>query len=88
MLTSGRTGSAGEATAIVPRGQAPSRVFGTPTDGPTTANRTHVLRDGTRLWISGRSYADAAATSSPGPDHARCEPCRPGIDGESALESR
>jgi hypothetical protein len=34
------------------------RLIGTPTAGFTTGNSTHVLRDGTRLYISGSHYAD------------------------------
>lgn len=67
VLTSGRTASAGEAVALALRGQSPSRTFGTPTAGLTTANRTHLLRDGTRLWISERYYADRDRRPATGP---------------------
>jgi hypothetical protein len=58
ILISKRTASSAEAVLIALRGQSPSRTFGAPTSGLTTANRTHVLRDGTRLLISGAYCAD------------------------------
>lgn len=57
VLTSGRTASAGEAVALALRGQPRVRLIGAPTAGFTTGNRTHILRDGTRLTITGSSYA-------------------------------
>ncbi|MGH3274193.1 MAG: S41 family peptidase [Streptosporangiaceae bacterium] len=48
-----RTASDGEAMAIAFRSQPGVRVIGTPTAGFTTGNRTYLLRDGTRLCITG-----------------------------------
>ena len=67
VLVSRRTASAGEAAAVALRGQSPSRTFGAPTAGLTTANRTHLLRDGTRLSISGCYYADRDRRPVTGP---------------------
>jgi carboxyl-terminal processing protease len=58
VLVSARTASSAEAVTIALRGQSPARAFGTPTAGLTTANRTHVLSDGTRLLISSAYCAD------------------------------
>ena len=58
VLTSRHTASAGEAVALAFRAQPRASLIGTPTAGMTTANRTHVLRDGTRLHISTAFYAD------------------------------
>lgn len=58
VLTSRHTASAGEAVALAFRAQPRARLIGSPTAGMTTGNRTHVLRDGTRLHISAAFYTD------------------------------
>jgi carboxyl-terminal processing protease len=58
VLTSKYTASAGEAVAVALSARPGVRLIGTPTAGFTTGNRTHLLRDGTRLRISGSHYAD------------------------------
>lgn len=67
VLTSCHTASAGEAAALAFRAQPRARLIGAPTAGMTTANRTHVLRDGTRLRISALFYADLNQTLVDGP---------------------
>lgn len=67
VLTSRHTSSAGEAVALAFRAQPQARLIGTPTAGLTTGNRTHVLRDGTRLHISGTYYADHRRLPVDGP---------------------
>jgi hypothetical protein len=67
VLTSRRTASAGEAVALAFRAQPRARLIGTPTAGFTTGNRTHLLRDGTRLLISGVRYADQQRNPVEGP---------------------
>ena len=58
VLTSGRTASAGEAVAVAFGGLDRTCLIGQPTAGFTSGNETHVLRDGTRLHITGSFYAD------------------------------
>ncbi len=77
VLLSARTASAGEAAAVALQAQSPVRTFGAATAGMTTGNRTFVLRDGTRLIISGVHYADADGH----PITGRIEPDEPVADG-------
>lgn len=58
VLVSRHTASAGEAVALAFRAQPRARLIGAPTAGFTTGNRTHVLRDGTRMRVSVAHYAD------------------------------
>lgn len=67
VLTSRHTSSAGEAVALAFRAQPRAQLIGSPTAGMTTGNRTHVLRDGTRLRISSSRYADHTQTPVEGP---------------------
>ena len=67
VLTSRHTASAGEAVALAFRAQPAACLIGTPTAGLTTGNHTHVLRDGTRLHISGSRYADHRRLPIDGP---------------------
>ncbi|GAA1943316.1 S41 family peptidase [Kitasatospora viridis] len=67
VLTSRHTASAGEAVALAFRAQPRARLIGAPTAGMTTGNRTHVLRDGTRLHISSVCYADQHQALVEGP---------------------
>ncbi|WP_157436599.1 S41 family peptidase [Actinospica robiniae] len=67
VLTSRHTSSAGEAVALAFRAQPRARLIGAPTAGMSTANRTHILRDGTRLRISASVYADHNRVPVDGP---------------------
>jgi carboxyl-terminal processing protease len=67
VLTSHHTASAGEAVALAFRAQPRARLIGAPTAGMTTGNRTHVLRDGTRLHISSAFYVDHNRITVEGP---------------------
>jgi carboxyl-terminal processing protease len=67
VLTSSRTASAAEAVLLALRSQSPVRTIGAPTAGMTTANHTHLLRDGSRLMISEAYYADAGRQLITGP---------------------
>ncbi|MCX4745021.1 S41 family peptidase [Kitasatospora sp. NBC_01287] len=67
LLTSGHTASAGEAVVVAFQGQSNVRTIGAPTAGYTTGNRTHQLRDGARLVISGSFYADREGNRFDGP---------------------
>jgi carboxyl-terminal processing protease len=58
ILTSSHTASAGEAVVVAFGAHPRSHRIGDPTAGYTTGNSTHLLRDGTRLHISGSYYAD------------------------------
>ncbi|MBP0460629.1 S41 family peptidase [Streptomyces montanisoli] len=67
VLTSRHTASAGEVVALTLRAQPRARMIGTPTAGLTTGNLTRVLRDGTRLHVSGAMYADQYRNPINGP---------------------
>ncbi|HEY3748883.1 MAG TPA: S41 family peptidase [Pseudonocardiaceae bacterium] len=67
VLVSRHTASAGEAVAVAFAGLPTVRLIGAPTAGFTTGNSTHVLRDGTRLHISGSYYADRDRRRIDGP---------------------
>lgn len=67
VLVSRHTASAGEAVVVAFAGLPSVRLIGTPTAGFTTGNSTHVLRDGTRLHISGSYYADRDRRRVDGP---------------------
>ncbi|WP_313456412.1 S41 family peptidase [Stenotrophomonas sp.] len=58
VLTSGRTGSSGEAMVVAFRGRAHTRSFGAPTFGVPTANTGHRLADGTVLQLTGSLFVD------------------------------
>ena len=58
VLTSGRTGSSGDAMVVAFRGRANSRSFGAPTFGVPTANAGHRLADGTVLQLTGALFVD------------------------------
>jgi hypothetical protein len=67
VLTSRRTASAAEAVAVAFGGQDRASLIGQPTAGYTSGNQTHVLRDGTRLHITGSFYADRKGHIFTGP---------------------
>lgn len=67
VLTSSHTASAAEAVLVALRSQSSVRTIGAPTAGMTTANHTHLLRDGSRLMISEAYYADAGRQLITGP---------------------
>lgn len=67
VLTSSHTASAGEAVALAFRAQPRASLIGSPTAGMTTGNRTHVLRDGTRLHISTAHFTDHRLDRVTGP---------------------
>jgi C-terminal processing protease CtpA/Prc len=58
VLTGNHTASAGEAVAVAFSARPEVRVIGLPTRGLTSGNETRVLRDGTRMHITGSFYAD------------------------------
>lgn len=58
VLTSGRTGSSGEAMVVAFRGRPNTRSFGAPTFGVATANAGHRLADGTVLQLTGSLFVD------------------------------
>ncbi|WNH52208.1 S41 family peptidase [Stenotrophomonas oahuensis] len=58
VLTSGRTGSSGEAMVVAFRGRPNTRSFGAPTFGVATANAGHRLADGTMLQLTGALFVD------------------------------
>lgn len=58
VLTSGRTGSSGEAMVVAFRGRPNTRSFGAPTFGVATANAGHRLADGTVLQLTGTVFVD------------------------------
>lgn len=58
VLTSGRTGSSGEAMVVAFRGRPYTRSFGAPTFGVATANAGHRLADGTVLQLTGSLFVD------------------------------
>ncbi|WP_433065103.1 S41 family peptidase [Dactylosporangium sp. CS-033363] len=67
VLTDGKTASSGEAVAVALRGRPDVRVFGAPTEGFTSANETHRLRDGARLYLTVAWFADHRRTVYRGP---------------------
>lgn len=58
VLTSSRTASSGEAVALAFRGRPRTRSFGEATNGLSTANRGHGLKDGTVLLLTGSVFLD------------------------------
>ncbi|MET7425962.1 S41 family peptidase [Dactylosporangium sp. NPDC005555] len=67
VLTDGSTASSGEAVAVAFRSRPHVRTFGTPTHGMTSANETHQLRDGTRMYLTASYFADHHRTVHRGP---------------------
>ena len=58
LLVGGRTASSGEFTVVSFMGQDNARLFGQPTAGYTTGNRTYVLSNGSSLMLSTSNAAD------------------------------
>lgn len=58
LLVGGRTASSGEFTVVSFIGQNNTRLFGQPTAGYTTGNRTYVLSNGSSLMLSISNAAD------------------------------
>ncbi|MEV4512366.1 S41 family peptidase [Dactylosporangium sp. NPDC049525] len=67
VLTDGRTASSGEAVAVAFRGRPRVRTFGTATMGMTSGNETHLLRDGTLMYVTSSYFADHRRTVYRGP---------------------
>ncbi|MDG6103729.1 S41 family peptidase [Dactylosporangium aurantiacum] len=67
VLTDGRTASSGEAVAVALRGRPHVRGFGAATAGMTSANETHLLRDGARMHVTVAWFADHRRTVHRGP---------------------
>jgi C-terminal processing protease CtpA/Prc len=81
VLTGPRTASSGEALAVALRGRPCTRSFGAPTCGLTSANTTHRLPDGSRLYLTVAWFADRQGSRFTGPltpDHPVDEPARDG----------
>ena len=58
VLIGPRTGSSGEMTTVAFIGRSNTRLFGQPTGGYTTANRTFILSDGSNLLLASSYVAD------------------------------
>ncbi|MFG2044997.1 S41 family peptidase [Dactylosporangium sp. NPDC048998] len=67
VLTDTATASSAEAVAVAFRGRPGVRTFGTPTAGMTSANESHLLRDGTRMHLTVAYFADRHRTVYRGP---------------------
>ncbi|MEV0136130.1 hypothetical protein AB0H83_47800 [Dactylosporangium sp. NPDC050688] len=65
--TGSRSGGSGEALAVALRGRPHVRAFGAATAGMTSANETHVLRDGARMHVTVAWFADHRRTVYRGP---------------------
>lgn len=84
VLTDGDTASSGEAVAVAFRGRPHARTFGAETAGMTSANESHLLRDGAWMHLTVAYFADHRRAVHNGPlpvdDPGGCDPLRAAVD--------